>query len=177
MIPMYSYGTRTDAYGYEIWTQEFGAVLHFAVENNMLVIRNEFSSHFLNIMPDRTTYIGDVAYAISQYHEPSVIAFDMISGSIISKVTCTDVRVPYETSGWQHYVETEAETAVKDDGAPVVILTTPAYNPNSKAPDVVMTTAAPAYVPETAVEEDTALPYDYGSTVEYAVSDPTKPIE
>ena len=176
MIPMYTYGTRTDEYGYEIWTQEFGAVLHFAVENNMLVIRNEYKCTDLYSNPDRVTYIGEVAYAVSQYHTPSVYAFDMASGALLGTVACSEVRVPYETSGWQHYVETEAETAVKDDGEPVVILTTPAYNPNSKAPDAVMTTAAPAYVPETAVDEDTALPYDYGSTVEYAVSDPTKPI-
>ncbi len=177
MIPMYSYGTRTDEYGYEIWTQEFGAVLHFAVEDNRLVVRNEYKCADLYSNPDRATYIGDVAYAVSQYHTPSVYAFDMASGSLLGTVACSEVSVPYETSGWQHYVASEAETAVKDDGETVVVMTTPAYNPQIDGSVVVMTTAAPVYVPETAVEEDTALPYDYGTTIEYAVSDPTKPIE
>ena len=174
MIPMYTYGTRTDEYGYEIWTQEFGGVLHFAVENNMLVIRNEFKCADLYTNPSRVTYIGDVAYAVSQYNAPNVFAFDMTSGALLGTVTCREVSVPYETSGWKHYVETEAETAVKDDGETMVVMTTPAYNPQSSGV-VVGTTAAPAYVPETAAEEDTALPYSYDSSVEYAVSDPTKP--
>lgn len=177
MIPMYSYGTRTDEYGYEIWMQECGAVLHFAVEDNRLVIRNEYSCDDLYTNPDRATYIGDVAYAVSCYHTPSVYAFDMTNGDLLGTVACSEVYISYETSGWKHYVDTEAETKYKDDGETVVVMTTPAYNPQIDGPVVVMTTAAPAYVPETAVEEDTALPYyDYDTPVEYAVSDPTKPI-
>ncbi|MBQ3517770.1 MAG: beta-propeller domain-containing protein [Clostridia bacterium] len=174
MIPMYSYGTRTDEYGYEIWMQEHGAVLHFAVEDNKLVIRNEYECSELYSNPERVTYIGDTAYAVTCYHTPNVYAFDMASGSLLGTVACSEVRVPYETSGWKHYVETEAETKVKDDGEMIVVMTTPAYNPQVNGV-VVGTTAAPAYVPETAVE-DTALPYSYDSSVEVAVSDPTKPI-
>ncbi len=186
MIPMYTYGTRTDEYGYEIWMQECGEILHFAVENNRLVIRNEFKCTELYSNPDRATYIGNVAYAVSMYHEPNIYAFDMTSGALLGKVTCAYVNAEYETSGWKHYVENEAETDVKDDGEPVVILTTPAYNPQNKAPDVVMTTAAPEYVPETAVE-DTAIAYDLPMTEiaietttfweEIPLSEPTKPIE
>ncbi len=174
MIPMYTYGTRTDEYGYEIWMQEFGAVLHFAVEDNKLVIRNEYKCSNLYTNPDRATFIGDVAYAVTCYHSPNVYAFDMASGELLGTVACSDIYVPYETEGWKHYVETEAETKVKDDGEMIVVMTTPAYNPQVNGV-VVGTTAAPAYIPETAAEEDTALPYSYDSSVEYAVSDPTKP--
>ncbi|MBE6813716.1 MAG: hypothetical protein E7523_12705 [Ruminococcaceae bacterium] len=182
MIPMYTYGTRTDEYGYEIWMQEFGAVLHFAVEDNKLVIRNEYKCSNLYTNPDRVTFIGDVAYAVTCYHSPNVYAFDMASGELLGTVACSDIYVPYETAGWKHYVETEAETKVKDDGEMIVVMTTPAYNPQNGGV-VVGTTAAPAYVPETAVE-DTAIAYDVPMTEiaietttyrEVAVSDPTKP--
>lgn len=193
IIPMYSYGTKTDEYGYEIWMQESGALLHFAVENNQLVIRNEYVCEELYSNPDRATYIGDVAYAVSCHNSPNVYAFDMTSGTLLGTAACSRPNVTYETSGWKHYMETEGTTMYKDDGEKVVVMTSPAYNPQDAGvavapqtavapdyapvpmPEVVGTTAAPAEVPETAMEETMMI---HGTSDGYVVvSDPKMPVE
>lgn len=182
MIPMYSYGTRTDEYGYEIWVQEHGGVLHFAVEDNRLVIRNEYECSDLYSDPNRATYIGNVAYAVTIYHTPNVYAFDMNSGDLLGTVECSDPNVEYYTSGWKHYEDTQLEKYEKDDGETVVVYTTPAYNPQAGGIVYEMTTAAPAYVPETAIDTVYDVPVTSSTEIapeteialEYAVSDPTK---
>lgn len=146
LIPMYTYGTVND-YGYDVWVQEFGGVLHFAVEDKKLVIRNEFTCTELYSNPNRTTYIGEVAYAVSNYHNPSVYAFDMTDGTLLGTVHTSEPTYAYETSGWKHYVETEAETKYTDSGEGIVVMTSPAYAPDYQGV-VVMTTAAPVEVPD-----------------------------
>ncbi|MBQ3085878.1 MAG: beta-propeller domain-containing protein [Clostridia bacterium] len=184
LLPMYSFDTVTDEYGYEVWTTDCGAVLHFAVENGKLVVRNEFFCDELYTDPNRATYIGDVAYAVSIYHTPNVYAFDMNSGELLATAECSEPNVEYYTSGWKHYEDTVLEKYEKDDGEKVVVYTTPAYNPQAggivtgttagpvEEPEI--TTASPAYAP---VDSSAEIAPETEIALEYAVSDPTKAVE
>ncbi len=128
LLPMYSYGTVSD-YGYDVWVQESGALLHFAVEDKKLVIRNEFTCDGLYTNPDRATFIGEVAYAVSYYQTPAVFAFDMQSGDLLGTLNTSQVNAAYETSGWKHYYESEDRTAFTENGEEIVVMTSPAYSP------------------------------------------------
>ena len=173
MIPMYKYGTKSE-YGYDVWVQENGGVLHFAVEDKKIVLRNEFCCQDLYTNPQRVTYIGNVAYAVATYQSPSLYAFDMTNGNLIATAACSALSVPSDTAGWRHYLETEAETKYSDSGETIVVMTTPAYNPDAGGKVVEMTTASPISG-ETAVNEvQTAVAPDYVPQPDIAI-EPAQP--